>query len=85
MPQFIITKKALKQIEKLDPQVKNRILAKLTELKAEDDYRSIEKIFGMNGASHRLRVGDYRLILRQENEVDFFVISIGHRSSVYQK
>jgi len=80
------TRRAEKQIDKLDPQVRIRILKKL-KLAAESDNprASAEPLIGPWTGYWRYRVGDHRAICRIEDAVvTVFVIEVGHRSQVYR-
>ena len=84
MATFIFTKYAEKHLHALDTKVQNRILLKLKELKKHKRITTILKpLRDVKPATHRLRIGDYRLILQQEEEETFVVLDIGHRSKIF--
>ena len=71
---------------KLEHSVQDRILRKLKLLKqySEEDLKSV--LVGLTNfepATHRLRVGDYRLILQQKAEDKFLILDLGHRRDIY--
>ena len=78
---------AVRELDKLDPQIARRILAFLHDRVAKlDDPRSIGgALTGSKlGEFWKYRVGDYRLISSIEDErVTVLVIKIGHRREVY--
>ena len=84
MATFVFSKHAKRKFHKLDTQTQRRILEKIAELKADDDFRSMTIIKDAPPATHRLRVGDYRLILVQREFSFFLVIDIDHRSRIYR-
>lgn len=80
------TRRAEKQIDKLDPQIRIRILKKLKLAAETEDPRTIaEPLTGPWTGYWRYRVGDHRAICRIEDAiVTVFVIEVGHRSQVYR-
>ena len=85
MSTFIFTVFAKKRFIKLDTAVQHRITLKLKELKKQGAVGAVLKpLHNFEPATHRLRIGDYRLILRRENPETFIILDVGHRSSVYQ-
>ena len=85
MPTFRFTKYAAKKLRKLDTIIQKRILGKLEELKDRDDVHAIvAPLQDVYPATHRLRMGDYRLVLKQDGEGKFIVVDVGHRSSIYR-
>ena len=84
MPTFAFSKHAKRKFHKLDSQTQRRILEKMAELKANDDFRSMNTIKDAPPATHRLRVGDYRLVLVQGESSSFLVIDVDHRSRIYR-
>jgi mRNA interferase RelE/StbE len=79
---------ALKQLDKLDRPVAQRILKFLHErVKNLDDPRQIgAKLQGTLGEFWRYRVGDYRLICSLEDDrLVVLVLRIGHRKEVYKQ
>jgi mRNA interferase RelE/StbE len=72
---------ATRQLQKLDRQVARRIFEKVGEL-AHEPFRNVRRLAGE--PYYRLRVGDYRAILRiREKELQVLVLKVGHRESVY--
>lgn len=73
---------ALKQLEKLEKNLKERIIATLERIRIRPESYA-KKLVGDLGYS--LRVGDYRVILDiYKNELLILVIKIGHRKNVYK-
>jgi hypothetical protein len=78
---FIFTRYAEKQFLSLSPHQQNAIRKKLLQVKG-GSLGSLRKLVHLEPFTHRLRVGDYRLLLRQCPE-GFEVLKIGHRSTIY--
>ena len=83
-----IDRAAVRDLNKLDFQVARRLLAFLHDRIAtpEDPRRIGEALKGGNlGEFWKYRVGDYRLIVRIEDDsVRVLVVKIGHRREVYR-
>lgn len=89
MHTFVFTKKAEKEFTKLSGEIRERILAKLKELKTHEAIFSVLKpLHHFEPATHRLRVGSYRLILAlksQEKEAYlFWILDVGDRKEIYR-
>lgn len=80
------SRRAEKQIAKIDAEARSRILKKLAVIAQSDDPRtSAEPLTGGWTGYWRFRVGDYRVISEIEDElVTVFVIEVGHRREVYR-
>lgn len=89
MVEFVFTKYSKKVFDKLPKIEKERILNKLTELKKHQDvFSSLRRLIDLEPATHRLRVGDYRLILELKKYdvkiVEFWILDVGHRKGIYK-
>jgi len=86
MNEFVFTKKAEKRFLKLPKSVQSRILDKLKDLKNHEDIFSIlKRLYHLEPATHRLRVGDYRLIFEQKQQgTTFWVLDVGDRKNIYK-
>lgn len=72
---------AARQLQKLDRPVARRMYDKVGELQHEP-FRIVRRLAGE--PYYRLRVGDYRVILRiREKELQILVLKVGPRQSVY--
>ena len=81
MYKLIFEKRALKDLNKLDKQIKQRIWDKLQECKI-DPFRYLESLIEIRG--FKLRVGDYRIIIDVENKIKILhVLMVGHRKNIY--
>ncbi|WP_192484314.1 MULTISPECIES: type II toxin-antitoxin system RelE family toxin [Cysteiniphilum] len=81
-------KKAEKQFNGLDSQVKKRIAKFIDErLIPSSDPQDLGKpLVGKSFGNHiRFRIGDYRLICDiQDQEITVLVLRIGHRREIYR-
>ncbi len=85
MHTFVFTKFAKKRFIKLDQVIQRRIILKLKELKKHRDIDAVlRQLHHVEPATHRLRIGDYRLILCKEGKRQFLILDVGHRSDVYR-
>jgi mRNA interferase RelE/StbE len=83
MYRFVYTRRAVKDIERLEPATRRRIGEKLLSYK-EDPLRHAEKISDRELGSFRVRIGDYRVIFDLEGE-DVIVLRVGHRREIYRR
>ena len=86
---FVFSKFADKRLKKLARSEQDRIIIKLQELKQHPDVLSILKpLHNFEPATHRLRVGNYRLILQliqtSSHQEEFIVLDVGHRRDIYR-
>lgn len=81
MAKVVLTRRAMKDLEKLDGQAKRRILEKL-QLNAQDPLEHSVKLTDSKLGTYRYRVGDYRIIFDLEGEA-LIVLRVGHRREIY--
>lgn len=86
---FVFTKVGEKAFLKLSRQEQERIASKLRALKYHADILSVlKRLYDFAPATHRLRIGNYRLILelrnRQKDDFEFWVLDVGHRKDIYR-
>ncbi len=82
MYELIYSPSALKQLEKLERNIKERIVIALERLRIRPESCDIKKLIGMQG--YRFRVGDYRVIFDMEKDkLIILVLQVGHRKSIY--
>jgi mRNA-degrading endonuclease RelE of RelBE toxin-antitoxin system len=79
--QFIFTKKAESDFFRLEKSIQPLIRKKLDKIKKWEWYH-IKALINISPATHRLKIQNMRLILREIDEW-FEVITIGHRSTIY--
>ena len=78
------TTSALRELRSLDPQVQQRITAKITRL-CDDPFPSGIKKMQEPPGHFRIRVGDYRIVYRVDGRrVVIVIVRIGHRREVYR-
>jgi len=83
MYELIYSQTALKQLEKLEHNMKERVIAALERLRIRPESCDIKKLIGMQG--YRFRVGDYRVIFDMEKDkLIILVLKIGHRKNIYE-
>ncbi len=76
------TATALKQLKKLEKNTQTRILAALERCRIRP-YTNIKKL--VESPYFRLRIGDYRAILKiEDNKLIIAVLEIKHRKNVYK-
>jgi len=77
-------KTAEKKFYRLPKQIQERMAKKLEDLKT-DPYPSGVKALKNGQGRLRLRVGDYRIIYRVENDIlVILIITVGHRKNIYR-
>ncbi|TSC56755.1 MAG: Uncharacterized protein G01um101418_585 [Parcubacteria group bacterium Gr01-1014_18] len=86
---FLFTKKSEKIFESLPEWVQTRMANKLVSLKDHEEiFKILKPLVDYDLATHRLRIGDYRLILSlKENRkyrAEFWVLDVGHRKDIYK-
>ena len=83
MYQLIFSKQAIKQLNKLEKGIKERMWEKL-QLCKKDPFRFLEHLEQIEG--FKLRVGDYRLIIHVDKKNNTLnVLNVGHRKNIYEK
>ncbi|MBS3142221.1 type II toxin-antitoxin system RelE/ParE family toxin [Candidatus Woesearchaeota archaeon] len=83
MYEILYSPAALKQLEKLERSIRERILIALERLRIRPESCDIKKLVGMPG--YRFRVGDYRVLFDMEKEkLIILVLKIGHRKDIYK-
>jgi len=82
MYEIILSDQALKQIEKLEKSVQERIFKVLERIRIRPEAY-VTKLVG--DAGYKLRVGDYRVILDiEESKLQILVVKAGHRKNIYE-
>lgn len=82
MYKFLLTKRALKDLDNLDSNTKIRIVAKLKEYSV-DPFANCSKFSDSKIGTYRFRIGDYRVIF-DIDDVNIVVLRIGHRREIYK-
>lgn len=74
--------KAFKQLQKLNPTIAKDILDGIEEFANTPIITKIKKLKTPFDGAYRLRIGDYRVIFYQENNL-MLISKIAHRKEVY--
>ena len=80
---LVYTQKAVKDIQKIEPNIRRRIGSTLLRYK-ETPLLYARKMINSELGSYRFRIGDYRVIFDLEND-DIVVLRIGHRREIYKR
>ena len=82
MYELIYSPSALKQLGKLEHNIRKRIVVALERLRIRPESCDIKKLVGMPG--YRFRVGDYRVIFdMKKDKLVILILQIGHRKNIY--
>lgn len=73
----------LDSIKKLDRVVQLQIKKKLEKL--ENGKAKIEPLRGELSGKYKVRVGNYRIILKFLNETNILLLEVGPRDKIYKK
>lgn len=81
---FEFNKKAEKEVDKLPPKIRKRILKKLKFYSSkENPLRFAERLRDRSFGEYRFRVGDYRLLFDLKNR-KITILKVGHRKDIYK-
>lgn len=81
---FEFKNKAVKELEKLPSQIRNRILKKLKFYSFQKNpLKFAEKLKDYRFGNYRFRVGDYRIIFDTEDD-KITILKVGHRKEIYK-
>ncbi len=77
------TTAAAREVRKLDPQTRRRVLAGIGALETDPRPAGVRKLTGFEDA-WRIRIGDYRVLYEiADNKVLVTVFRVAHRREVY--
>jgi mRNA interferase RelE/StbE len=79
---IVFTRKAVRDISGLEPQVKDRIKETLEKYR-RDPLSYARKMVARSLGTYRFRIGDYRVIFDLEDD-DIVILRIGHRREIYR-
>lgn len=82
MYKILITKRALKDLEKIDVKIKTKIGDKI-KLLINNPIGSSKKLSTPIIGTYRFRVGEYRVIFDIDDD-KVIVLRIGHRKDIYR-
>ena len=80
---LIYTRRAVKDIEQLDPAVKDRIGKTLLRYQ-ENPLAHAERLTDPALGGFRFRIGDYRIIFDIEGK-EVVILRVGHRRELYKR
>lgn len=84
MFRFEFKKKAAREIDKLSPSIRKRILEKLRFYSAQENPLGFaEKLRDDRFGEYRFRIGNYRLLFDVENH-KIIILKVGHRRDIYK-
>ncbi|MBI4212470.1 MAG: type II toxin-antitoxin system RelE/ParE family toxin [Deltaproteobacteria bacterium] len=80
--ELVYTKRAVDDINELDPIAKKRLGKKLLLL-AENPLKYSKKLKNTDLGSYRYRIGDYRVVFDVDGR-KIVVLRVGHRREIYR-
>lgn len=80
--QLLYTRKAVKDIKKLDSVAKKRLRQALKKFALKPFYYA-EKLIDSRLGEYRFRVGDYRIIFDKKDR-KIIILRVGHRREIYR-
>ena len=80
---LVYTQKAVRDIDRLDSRVKNRIGTTLLRFK-DNPLQYAERLTNSELGGYRFRIGDYRVIFDIEGN-DIVVLRASHRKEIYKR
>jgi len=81
---FEFKAKAAKEVEKLPPQIRKRILKKLKFYSSQKNpLKFAEKLRERRFGEYRFRIGDYRILFDVKNR-KIIILKVGHRKEIYR-
>lgn len=79
---LVYTRRAIRDIGKLDPKTKTRIGNALLEYE-KDPLAHAEKLTDPRLGTYRFRIGNYRAVFDLEKN-DIVILRVGHRKDIYR-
>lgn len=80
---FKFKEKAAKEINKLSPQIRRRILEKLKFYSLQDNpFKFADRLKDYKFGEYRFRIGDYRIIFDTDDQI-IMILKVGHRKDIY--
>ena len=73
--------KSKKQLQNLDLRIQDKIMSILDEFRKGNKV-DIKKLKGRK-EEYRIRIGNFRVVLKRINHKEFFVTKIGARENIY--
>ena len=83
--QYIVLKPAERYLKRTQPKNRRRIFDELDKLLADPTQVDFKKLKGGDANGYRLRVGNYRVLIKIQHQERLFIITnIGPRGDVYK-
>jgi len=80
---LLYTKRAVKDIKKLDPVVKKKLKKALERLQKKPFYYT-KKLISKELGEYKFRAGDHRVIFDMERN-KIVILRVGHRREIYRR
>jgi mRNA interferase RelE/StbE len=80
---LIYTQRAVKDIQKLDKQIKTRIGEALQRFK-ENPFHNAVKLADVSLGTYRYRMGEYRIVFDIVDD-EIVILRVGHRKDIYKR
>ncbi|MBD3191659.1 MAG: type II toxin-antitoxin system RelE/ParE family toxin [Candidatus Heimdallarchaeota archaeon] len=80
--EMVLTQRAVKDLDKLEEKVKERIISTLKEYN-ENPFSHAKKLTNPKLGSYRFKIGDYRVVFDIDTNT-IVILRIGHRKSIYK-
>ena len=82
---ILITSQAQKDIRKLDPMIRNKIITSIFNLEMNRTPQQFKPLVGKSVAEFRIRIGNYRVLYDVYDEKkEVLILRIGHRKDIYR-
>jgi len=82
---LFLEKQVLKYLSKLEKRVSKRIIDKIEKLQENPIPQDSKRLVNVKDKVFRIRVGQYRVLYRLENDKIIIIFLIDKRSKVYKK
>ena len=82
MYKILVTKRASKDLEKLDQQIRTGIIKKLKDY-SQSPLHFARKLIDPAIGSYRFRMGNYRVIFDIDDD-NIVILRVGHRKDIYK-
>ncbi len=83
--QIQLTSKAEKQLRKLSPSIRKKILVEILKLAQERFPNKFKPLIGKKSAQFRIRIGDYRVLYDvYDDDAVVLILIVGHRRDIYR-
>ncbi len=81
--QFVYTKRAVKDIRRLNSEIRLRIKTAL-ERYVENPLQFAQRLTNPEMGTYRFRIGDYRVVFDMDDE-NLIILKVGHRKDIYRR